>query len=212
MDAFLALLSHELRNPLAPMRNALHILRARVPADGQSTWALDVIDRQLEDLVSLIETISEFGRLSNGTVPSPAPLSVRELVADSVRNEAPTFEGKGQAMSLLLPDDPIDAEGDPELLARAIAMMLRQASKSARSGTVIEVSAHSERDRWRVYAGAPMPETSAPEGLPAAEAPATSIGVALVRMLVECHGGSLLASDTALQIRVPYRIPSGLSA
>ena len=81
-DDFLELLGHELRNPLGPVSNAVHILRGKPAPDEQSRWALDLIERQVEDLVSLIEQVAEVSRLSRGDVMlARSAFSVAELVS-----------------------------------------------------------------------------------------------------------------------------------
>lgn len=199
-DDFLELLGHELRNPLGPVSNAVHILRGKSAADEQSRWALDLIERQVEDLVSLIEQVAEVSRLSRGEVTLAwSEFSVTELVTSAVENVRPLLARKKQDCAPSLPRVDAIARGDAQRLRNAVEALIHCASRSQRSGLAVQVAARAYPDRWTVLAGSPDAGQGG-SSEPAAREPSNGdrarpaemwAGLKFAELLAELHGGTL---------------------
>lgn len=199
-DDFLELLGHELRNPLGPVSNAVHILRGKPAPDEQSTWALDLIERQVEDLVSLIEQVAEVSRLSRGDVLlARSAFSVAELVSSAVENVRPLLARKKQDCAASLPRVDAIARGDAQRLRNAVEALIHCASRSQRSGVTVQVTARVYPDRWTVLAGSPEASHGG-SSEPAARDPSNGdrarpaemwAGLKFAELLAELHGGTL---------------------
>jgi signal transduction histidine kinase len=211
--AFLALLGHELRNPLGPVRNAVHILRGREGLDAQALWALDLIERQLDELVTIIETVSELSRISRGAARSTrAPFAVGRVVEAAAEASRAMFAQKGQGCTVALSTGDAQAEGDHERAARAVQALLRCTSKSLATGATIEVRAAIDGDRWTVGVGPPAMRQAAPRESSDEMAPQGSIDLTLVRALAELMGGRLAVysahgDDVRYELELPLRAP-----
>ena len=112
-DELLALLGHELRNPLGPIRNAVQILRTRGVADAQSQWALDLIERQLDELVTVLESVSEVSRIFRGVAATAAaPFAIASSVDAAVQASTAMLEHKQQRCAVVLPAGDVQVIGD----------------------------------------------------------------------------------------------------
>lgn len=221
-DDLLASLGHELRNPLGPVSNAVHILRANPSPDAQSKWALDLIERQVEDLVCLIDFVSEVARLSRDSSPPEfAPFGVAALVAAAEERMRPVLARKGQVCALCLPSPDVTAFGDARRLQRAIESLIQSASRLQRSGETINVSVTVTALDWKVVAGPrdaleTVPEASMPPDAPSfdgARPIAPWAGLIFAERLAELHGGTLSApaqhdGHIAYELALPLRPPA----
>jgi signal transduction histidine kinase len=187
-DEFLALLGHELRNPLGPVRNAVHILRGRVGTDAQSLWALDLIERQLDELIAVIDGVSEVSRISRGVLKlSRAPFAIGDVVAGAVSASDALVARKQQHCAVSIAQDDARAVGDGTRAEQAVRTLIRCASKSLPTGANIAVDVRIDDDRWTVAIGSRESDAH-----PASTRSDASVGVTLARKLAEALGGTLV--------------------
>ena len=210
-DHFLAVLAHELRNPLGSIRNAAGILRCSDLAEGERA-ALGVIDRQSETLTRLVDDLLDVHRLNEGKmVLQLAPVDVRAAIDDAVRAMAPHLKTKGQTIDARLPDRPLHLHADAVRVAQVLGNLLLNASKFTASGGHIDVAVERvERGatpvaRIRVtdngiglapdqlerifepYVQASAEASRFPDGL--------GLGLSVARRLIELHGGTIQAQS-----------------
>ncbi|HEX5030109.1 MAG TPA: ATP-binding protein [Candidatus Eisenbacteria bacterium] len=209
-DEFLAVLAHELRNPLAPLRNALHLLRTE-PEREVAEQARAIMERQLDSVVRLVDDILDVSRLMSGKVAlRKQPIELASVFARAVDVIRAQVEVEGQELIVALPEEPIRFEGDEVRLAQAIGNMLSNAVKYTDKGGRIFLS--GERDQERIVirvrdTGIGLP----PDVLPRvfdlfvqADRSLTrsqgglGIGLTLVKRLVEMHGGRVQAASDGL--------------
>ena len=207
-DEFLATLAHELRNPLAPMRNALEILRLHGDREEQAAQTRLTIERQLKMLVRLVDDLLDVSRISTGKIE----LRMQRVDLISALNSSidvcrPHIESCGHAVSLALPQYPLWVDADATRLAQTFANLLDNAAKYTPQGGIIRVTAGREGNCATVS----IADTGigiAPEMLgrifdlftqvdPSVERSfgGLGIGLTLVRRLVELHGGIIEAKS-----------------
>ena len=206
MREFLALLAHELRNPLAPIRNATTIMHL-VPVDDPSlAWARDVIDRQARHLTRLVDDLLDVSRITTGKlILAREQPTVADLVRQAVEATQPLFESRRQSLVVAVPDEPLRLDADPVRLTQVLVNLLNNASKFTPADGTIRISAGREgRDAViRVRdGGVGIPASLLPhvfdlflqgdEVRPMGEG-GLGIGLTLVKSLVEMHGGSVEA-------------------
>jgi signal transduction histidine kinase len=220
-DEFLAMLAHELRNPLAPIVNALHLMRMNV-SDTQLNWSREVIGRQLAHLTRLVDDLLDVSRITRGKIAlTRQPLEVRSLVAQAVEAVQPLLQQRDHTFTTDIPERALWVDGDSLRLTQALSNVLGNAVKYTDRGGHIELAVRG--------AGAEVEIRVRDNGIgiPAERLPlifdlftqldrnsdhpqsGLGIGLALVRRLLEMHGGSVEArSDGAGQgsefiIRLP---------
>jgi signal transduction histidine kinase len=220
-DEFLATLAHELRNPLAPIRNAIHLLR--VVEDRERVQAArDIIDRQSQQLVHLVDELLDLSRIARGTIELRLePVDVASVVQIAVETTRPLIETRGHALSVKLPERQMIVAADRSRLVQVIANVLNNSAKYSPDGGNIELAASVidndacivirddgngiEQDMidtvFEMYAQIRTEFRASQEGL--------GIGLALVKKVIELHGGSVsIESDGAGQgTRVTLRLP-----
>ncbi len=205
-DEFLATLAHELRNPLAPIRNAIHFLKLRGPATQDVQWASDVIDRQVHGLCRLIDDLMDISRINQGRIElrrKTVPLDA--VLADAVETIQPQIDGAGHKLTVLQPPAKLLVDADPARLSQALMNLLSNAAKYTDPGGTIEVRVVSEGGTALVAVrdngmGIPPHRLETVFEMFSQEEPALSrakgglgIGLALTRRLVQMHGGSVNA-------------------
>jgi signal transduction histidine kinase len=221
-DEFLAMLAHELRNPLAPIRTAVQLLRLKELGPQQRGRARDVIERQVEHLVSLIDDLLDVSRITRGMITlQREPVLVGAIVARAVETTRPAIDGQRHELTLELPDELITVDGDKTRLIQVLSNILHNASKFMDPGGRIRLKVSREGS----YVAISVADTGigiAPDLIPKAfelfaQVHAKSersqgglgIGLALVRRLTEMHGGTVTArsdgpgSGTELTVRIP---------
>jgi len=203
-DEFLAMLAHELRNPLAPIRTAVQLLRLKELAEPHRSRARDVIERQVEHLVNLIDDLLDVSRITRGMITLQLePVLLGAIVARAVETARPAIDTHRHALEIDLPDELISIEGDKTRLVQVIANILHNAAKFTDPGGLIRLNVRREGQ----YAVINISDTGigiAPELLPRIFDLFTQvhsrseraqgglgIGLALVRRLTEMHGGSV---------------------
>jgi signal transduction histidine kinase/CheY-like chemotaxis protein len=205
-DEFLATLAHELRNPLSPVRNAIHILRARMPPTPELQWARDVIDRQVTQMTRLIDDLMDVSRISRGTFELRREhVALDDVVRSAVETSRPSIDASGHELSVHLASEPIYLDADVIRLAQVFANLLNNAAKYTGPGGRIAVTAERETGMVLVTVqdsgiGIPAekltqvfePFTQLDHSLERSRG-GLGIGLALARRLVEMHGGTIEA-------------------
>jgi signal transduction histidine kinase len=212
-DEFLAILAHELRNPLAPIRYAVEVM-SRASADAAANaWSREVIERQVLHLTELVDDLLDISRITRGTINlNIERLEVSTIVGRAVEAIEPALVEHQQQLSVDCPPEPMFVEGDVTRLVQVLGNLLSNAVKYSKPGGRIEFDVRrGERGVEFVVRdfGVGIPAESLPRlftlfsrlpgGHPEAQA-GLGVGLALVRRLVEMHGGSVSAhSDGANQ-------------
>jgi len=213
-NEFLAMLSHELRNPLAAISNAVRLLQISPPADPQAAPARDVLGRQVAHLVRLIDDLLDVSRITSGKITLRSePVDIRTVVGRAVETARPLIAARRQQLVVSVPPDPIIVEGDPIRLAQVLAKLLSNAVKYTDEGGRIRVVAKTAPGDHGEEAAIKVEDSGmgiAPEMLPRifdlfsqAEHPrdgqgGLGISLALVRELVALHDGSVEASSAGV--------------
>jgi PAS domain S-box-containing protein len=205
-DEFLAILAHELRNPLAPIRNSLDILRITVREDPATQRISEVMERQVNHMIRLVEDLMEVSRISRGKIELRKELiDVASIIRSALDSSRPLIDAAGHDLVVQVLAEPLILEGDPVRLAQVFANLLNNAAKYTEPGGQIRLAVRREADRVAISVrdtGTGIPPDSLPHvfelfmqvdhrtnraqgGL--------GIGLALVKSLVEMHGGSVEA-------------------
>ena len=141
-NEFLSMLAHELRNPLAPIRNAVEVLRLRAPEQPQIHWSTDIIDRQVTHLVRLVDDLLDVSRITRGKIRLVIqPLDLRDVLANAVEASRPLIEQFKHRLEVEIPSHPIRLSGDPARLTQVFTNLLNNAAKYTVEGGDIRLSA-----------------------------------------------------------------------
>ncbi len=204
---FLAVLSHELRNPLAPIRSALWVLDRVDPAGPEAAHAKGIINRQVAHLAHIVDDLLDVTRISRGKIRlQKAHVDLVGLVSQTSEDHAALFSGKGISLHLHLPDLPIWADADPTRIAQVVGNLLSNAAKFSNPGGHVSVDVERERGAMALLRVRDDGMGLAPEILDHVFEPLTQadtslhrtrgglgLGLSLVKLLVELHGGSVEA-------------------
>jgi signal transduction histidine kinase/ActR/RegA family two-component response regulator len=140
-DEFLAMLSHELRNPLAPIRNAVEVVRRVQPTDPRLAWARDVVDRQVRHLAGLVDELLDVSRITQGKISlKKEPVELGKAIAQAIETVRSLVEARNQQLHTNLATTPIWIGGDFGRLAQIVANLLNNAAKYTAEGGRIELS------------------------------------------------------------------------
>ena len=207
-DEFLATLAHELRNPLAPMRNVLEILRLKNFDDPDLRWSQGVFERQLQQMTHLVDDLMEISRITQGRVElRKRRLDLVEAMQDAVETCMPLMHASSHTLTVILPAAPVFVDGDPTRLAQIMLNLLNNAAKYTPPGGRIQFVGERQDDQAVLTVidsgiGIPDQHLSGVFQMFSQLAPALErsqgglgIGLALVRGLVELHGGTVCASS-----------------
>lgn len=205
-NEFIATLSHELRNPLAPIRNGLQVLRKTGGQGPSAERAREMMERQAEHLVRLVDDLLEVSRVSHGKIDlRKERLDLGALVNRTVDLEREQAASAGILLRVELPDEPVHVEADPVRLAQIFGNLLGNAVKYTDSGGQIEVAVHRAAEEAVVSVadtGVGIPKDMLPHVFDlfvqvkrtlGRTKGGLGIGLSLVRSLVELHGGSVEA-------------------
>ena len=205
-DQFLAVLSHELRNPLNPIRNAVAVLGAGAATERDVTWARNVIERQVQQLARLLDDLMDVSRITQNKLQLRLqPVDVREVMGMALETAKPALDAREHKVETLLPPTPLYVQGDAGRLAQVFVNLLNNAAKYTDKGGRIRIRA-VERGGQVVVTVQDNGMGIAPEVLPhifdmftqGEQGPGRSrdglgIGLGLARGLVAVHGGRLEA-------------------
>ena len=227
-DEFLAMLAHELRNPLAPLTYAHRLLARLMGTDPQAAHALQIAERQAAQLRHLVDDLLEVARINRGRIElHPQPMDARQAVRDAAEAVLPLVQERRQSLAQHLPDEPVELVADPLRIAQVLHNLLHNASKYTPEGgrLRIELDARAAEIELRVtddgvgieaeqlgivfdlftQVGATLDRSQGGLG----------IGLALVKRLVELHGGSVVAASegrgqgATFTVRLPRQKPHG---
>ncbi len=209
-DEFLATLAHELRNPMAPLVNALEIMRLGGPGKPPPPNVLDIIERQLKQMVRLVDDLLDVSRITTGKLGiRDDAIVLQDVVTHSLETAGPLIAQRRHALSVNVPEEPVHLRGDATRLAQVLSNLLNNAAKYTPNGGRIALHAvrlHApERVRIEISdngIGIPadvLPHVfdiffQADRSLGRAQA-GLGIGLSLARRLVELHGGTLAATS-----------------
>src|SRR5205823_8312525 len=144
-DEFLAMLSHELRNPLAPIRNAVELMRRVGSSEPRVTMARDVIDRQVTQLARLVDELLDVSRISQGKIVlKKEQVELAKIVAHSVETVRPMIDSREQRLAVEVSPRPVWLLGDFARLSQVVANLLNNASKYTPEGGRIRLAATAE--------------------------------------------------------------------
>lgn len=226
-DEFVAAVAHELRNPLAPIRNALEIMQIAADNPAENEHARQMIERQVDHMVRLIADLMDVSRIGQGKLQlRKEHVEVATVVRRAVEACAPLAEAAGHELTVSLPPEPLVLDADPARLIQVFSNLLTNAVKYTDRGGRISIRAERQDSGVAVHVsdnGIGIPPESLPtifEMFTQAEDGATrrqgglGIGLALVRRLVRLHGGSVEAHSAGrgrgseFLVRLPLATPA----
>jgi PAS domain S-box-containing protein len=219
-DEFLATLAHELRNPLAPIRNALEIMRV----DGHQSSAVEqaarlMIERQLEQMVRLIDDLLDVSRITRGRLElRKQRVELAEIVRSAVDTSRPLIEGARHEFSVEVEPEPIYLEADPIRLAQVLSNLLNNAARYTEPGGHIWLTAGARDDEVEITVrdtGVGIPADALPrifdmfaqvdDSLERSQS-GLGIGLTLVKRLVELHGGGVEARSEGAGLGAEFTV------
>jgi len=207
------MLGHELRNPLAPIRNAVKVMKRLDPADSKQHWAREVIDRQVSHLVRLVDDLLDVSRIVQGKITlHKTTVEVAKVIELALETSRPLIEARHHELILSLPEDSmrLRLNGDSLRLAQVVSNLLTNATKYTPEGGTIWLEAAREQDEAVIRirdTGEGIPETLLPRLFdPFTQAEQSidrsqgglGIGLTLVKALVELHRGRIEARSEGL--------------
>lgn len=211
-DEFLATLAHELRNPLAPIRNSLHILRLSGDSDPSTRRVCEMMERQVGHLARLVDDLMEVSRITRGKIElRMEPVELAAVVCSAVEASRPLIEAARHQLAISLPTEPMMIKGDPVRLSQIFSNLLNNAAKYMDEGgqiwltarrqegdvlvtvrdTGIGISAEMLPHIFKMFTQVDRSTRKSQGGL--------GIGLTLVRTLVEMHGGKVDARSLGVK-------------
>jgi PAS domain S-box-containing protein len=231
-DEFIAVLAHELRNPLAPILQAVQIARSPRVRPEQLRWCLDIIDRQGRTMGRLLDDLLDVTRITRGTVQvAKSRVVLADVVNGAVETSRPAIEERKQSLVLNLPSEPVTIEVDPLRISQVIANLLTNAAKYTDPGGVIRLTA-SQQGKELTLSVSDTGVGIDPQVLPRVfdmfvqvkgaalhrVEGGLGIGLAVSKKLVELHDGTIEARSEGLGrgsefvVRMPCVVESSASA
>ena len=229
-DEFLAMLAHELRNPLAPIRNAVQILRL-TGEGGRTGMACGIIERQIGQLVRLVDDLLDVSRISRGKIALQLEaIDLRDVARLALDTSQSLLSARGHAVQLSLPNEPVRVLGDPARLAQVLTNLLNNAAKYTDPGGRVELSvghegaeaivavgdngrgldAEAQQRVFEMFYQAERDRASSEGGL--------GLGLSLVKSLLELHGGTVRAQSagrgqgSVFTVRLPLALAPAASS
>jgi PAS domain S-box-containing protein len=205
-NEFLAMLAHELRNPLAPVQNAVHLLRKNGPTDPESRWAHDVIERQVQHMTRMVDDLLDVSRITRGMINlHKEAIDIATVVTRAVEMTQPIIDARKHHLIVAPPAAPVRLEADPPRLAQVLANLLNNAAKYTEEGGSIWLTVEPQGSEVVVKVrdnGIGIPPEYLPRVFDLFSQEDSSlerthgglgIGLTLVRVLVKMHGGVIQA-------------------
>jgi signal transduction histidine kinase/CheY-like chemotaxis protein len=218
-DEFLAILAHELRNPLAPIRQVAALFAKPTLSERQRQWCMEVIERQVRHMSVLLEDLLDVSRITRGTLElrrQPTELSV--LVESAIETARPLIDSKRHKLTVGLPPTPVHLNVDPVRASQVIANLLNNAAKYTDAGGLIRLTAMVRGDDFVLTVtdngiGIPQQDletifqmfSQVQSARERAEG-GLGIGLALTKGLVELHGGAITADSAGLGAGSSFRV------
>ncbi len=227
-NEFLAVLAHELRNPLAPIRHAALIARSGHATPAQIAWGNDVIERQVGHMARLLDDLLDISRITRGTLEiRRTTVALAKIVEDAVEMARPLFDARRHTLEVELPAEPLWLDADPLRIAQVLGNLLTNAAKftdvggritltAAREGSDVALSVTDSgiglapetlQNIFQMFVQAAPPLERTESGL--------GIGLALAKALVDLHGGQITAESdgvghgTTIRVRLPLAAAQG---
>ena len=205
-DEFLALLAHELRNPLAPIVNAIGVMKLEPGLSNELAWCRDVMDRQARQLTRLVDDLLDVSRITRGKIRLRLErVDLKTVIESALETSRPGIDARGHEIVVHMPEKPIELEGDPARLTQVISNLLNNAAKFQDDGGRIELRVDEDgefalvsvRDQGYGIPAAGLKRvfdlfTQGERGNDRTQG-GLGIGLSLVRNLVELHGGFVSA-------------------
>ncbi len=207
-NEFLATLAHELRNPLAPIRNSLHILRLSRGDGPGAERVQEIMERQIEHMVRLVDDLLEISRITTGKIELRIePVEIASVIRSAVETSRPAIDDHGHQLATTLPPEPLTVEADAVRLSQVIANLLNNAAKYTEQPGQIWLSVSRDRGEvvisvrdngigisadllpkvFDMFTQAERSKRHSQDGL--------GIGLALAKRLVDMHGGRIEAKS-----------------
>ena len=207
-DEFIATLAHELRNPLAPIRNASRVAKSPSATEAQRRWSNDVIERQVNQMALLLDDLLDVSRITRGTLRlKREPVELAAIFDTAIETARPLIDARGHELIVQLPEEPIWLEADALRLAQVLSNLLTNSAKYSENKGSIRLEAQRENAEIVVRVidsgigidGQQLPNIFEmfAQGQPAIDRAegGLGIGLALVKGLVSLHGGSIDAAS-----------------
>ena len=218
-NEFLATLAHELRNPLAPIRNGLQLMRMAASSGDESEHARDMMERQLTQMVRLVDDLMDVSRISRGKIElRKETISLLDVLNSAIETSRPLIENMGHHLSVTFPEHPILVEADMTRLAQVFLNLLNNAAKYNEPNGKIWLSAHrhsegvvvSVRDSGIGIAADQMPHifemfSQVDQSLERSQG-GLGIGLSLVKELVALHGGFVEAKSDGMGMGSEFKV------
>jgi PAS domain S-box-containing protein len=217
---FLATLAHELRNPLAPIRSGLGVMRLNRDLPAGMTRVREMMERQVTHMVHLIDDLLDVARISGGKLNLRMErVALNGVLASAVETSLPLIEAARHELALDLPDDVLLVDADATRIAQVVSNLLNNAAKYTPAGGRIDLALRRDGDQAVVTVtdtGIGIPEhalltvfdmfSQVGSGAERAQG-GLGIGLSLVRQLVQMHGGSVEADSAGAGSRFTVRLP-----
>ncbi|WP_246312610.1 hybrid sensor histidine kinase/response regulator [Pseudaquabacterium terrae] len=218
-DEFLAMLSHELRNPLSPIANAVEVIRRIGGHDPKLRWATDITDRQVRQLTRLVDELLDVARISQGKIVlQKSPVDLGVLISQCIELQRPLLAARQQSLTQALPPQPVWVLGDGARLQQVISNLLSNATKYTQNGGNLHIGLTVEQGRAMVIVrdnGMGIEPELLPrvfelfeQGQRALDRNQGGLGVGLtlVQRLVRLHGGHVEAFSAGAGRGAEFRV------
>jgi len=207
-DEFLATLAHELRNPLAPILSAVQLLGLSDDVDKETSEVLEIIERQVNHMVRLVDDLLEVSRITSGKIQLQLnPIDLNDVIRNAIETSLPLLEGGNHSFSVNLDETPIKIEGDMVRLTQVLSNLLNNAAKYTPEGGLISLTTEQGENWVQVRikdSGLGIPQemlnkvfemfTQVNRHMKRSQG-GLGIGLTLVKRLVELHGGRISATS-----------------